>query len=112
VRIVTIGTAQQAARDEQHDAQARAIVAGRRLVGMAVAECAFRVLELVLVRRIWRDAGTEVVPASRFERLHRRHHGPPGSDLAVEGAADHIPLLLRREADEIDRIAYTREGEG
>src|SRR5262249_9744250 len=33
------------------------------------------------------------------------------SDLAVEGSADHIPLLLRSESDEVDRITGHTNGE-
>ncbi len=68
IGIVAVGAAKQAARQEQHDAQAGAVVAGRRLVGMDVAEGALAVVaELGFVRRVGRDPDAQIVPAARLE---------------------------------------------
>jgi hypothetical protein len=65
---VTVGAAQQTARDEQHHPQAGAVVAGRGLVGMGVTESAFAVAaEFGLVRRVGRNPDTQIVPTTRFE---------------------------------------------
>src|SRR6202012_1490183 len=95
VRVVTIGTAQQAAREKQHQAQAGTVVARRGFVGMAITERTDLVLDLVLIGRIGRNPDPEVVTTSGLQCLHRRH-GVPRSNLAVEGTADNVPLLLRR----------------
>src|SRR4029077_1501778 len=54
IGVVAIGAAQEAARHEQHDPEAGAVVARRRLIGMAVAERAFLILELVLIGSVRR----------------------------------------------------------
>ena len=65
IGIVAVGAAKQAAGHEQHDAQAGPVIAGRRLVGMHVAERALGVvLTLAFVRRVGRDADAQIVPAA------------------------------------------------
>src|SRR3954453_23433111 len=71
---------------------------------MAVSERAFLVLDLVFIWRVWRKPNPEVMTTSRFQYLHRRHGEPP-SDLTVEGPADHVALLFRRQPDEIHGVA-------
>src|SRR6516162_7628553 len=47
----------------------------------------------------------EVVTTSRFKGAHSRHDTLRSSDLAMERPADHIPLLLRRQSNEVYGIA-------
>ena len=77
VRIMAIRTAQQASRDEEDDPQARPVVAGRGLVGMAIAERALFVLDLVFIRGVGRNSDPEVITTSGFERLQASTSRPP-----------------------------------
>src|SRR6476660_10008259 len=100
VRVVAIGAAQQAAREKQHEAQTGTVVTRRRFVGMAITERTDLVLDRVLIGRVGRNPDPELVTTSGLQCLHRRHGGPR-SNLAVEGTADHVWLLLRRQPDEV-----------
>src|SRR5271169_1560717 len=94
VRVMAIGAAQQAARDEENDAQARAVVSRRCLVGMAVAEGAVGFLQLRFIRRVRRNADVDVIPAAGFERPDLRHDG---SSLDCRENAATVAAFLKVE---------------
>ena len=78
VGVVAVGAAEQAARDEQHHAQARSVVARRRLVGMDVAEFALLVVaKFAFVRRVGRKPDAQVVPAAGLDGAELRHGNAP-----------------------------------
>src|SRR4051812_27403535 len=105
IRVVAIGAAQQATRDEQHDPQPRTVITRGRLVGMDVSEGAFIVAaKLVLVRSAGRKTEMQVMPAAGREFAKLKHRALRRSELAVKSAADHILLLLARQPDEVHRV--------
>ena len=69
VGVMTIGAAQKASRDEQHDPQAGPIVARCGLVGMSVAEFAASLFRrLAFIRCVGGNSDAQVMPAARLQR--------------------------------------------
>src|SRR5262249_56750499 len=68
------------------------------------------VLQLAFIRRIRREPDAQIVSAASFQIPEGRHR--PYSFRSGRGrSADHIPLLLRSESDEVDRITGHTNGE-
>ena len=67
VGIVTVRTAQQTTRNEQHNAKARPVVTGRSLVGVNIPKRSIGVVECsALIRGIRRDANAKIVAAAEL----------------------------------------------
>ena len=64
---MAVRAAKQTPGKEQHHAQAGAVVARRRLVGVDVAEGPFLVAQVGFVRRVGRKPDAQIVPAAGFE---------------------------------------------
>ena len=67
IGIVAVGATKRQPRKEQYHAQAGAVVARRRLIGMDVAEGPFLVAQVGFVRRVGRKSDAQIVPAAGFE---------------------------------------------
>ena len=67
------------------------------------------VLEGAFVRCVGRHPDVQVMPAARFQSAKLGHRRPPRQILAVEGSADHVALLLGREAQP-DRFQTAASG--
>ena len=74
IGIVAVGTAKQAARHEQHDPEARAVVSRRRFIGVDVAESTIGiVVDFTGIWRVRRDTNVQIVPAARRKVADPRH---------------------------------------
>ena len=74
VGVVAVGTAKQAARNEQYDPEGRAVVSGARLVGMYLAEITRVVPDVTGIGRVRRNADVQIVSAA-FRKAADFHHG-------------------------------------
>ena len=73
---------------------------------MAIAKCALGIfLKGTFIRSIRGEADVQIVTAACLDLTDLEHHRISPSDLAVEGSADDVLLLLAREPHKIDGVA-------
>ena len=104
---MAVCTPQETARHEEHDPEPRSVIARSRFVRVHVPEGALVVLivDRALVGSVGRNPEPQIVPAAGFESANVHRFDADDLYLTVEGAADHVPLLLLRQPDEVDCIA-------